>query len=202
MARLDPHYAAFVKESDRLVALLGSISRIDAVQHRKLIAEIVLLRLSSLLETHLELVFAKLTCGASYLDGSRPSLIVSTRSVKAALHAMESLNRPKFRNPIWNDGAKIRENVAHLIAPTDHCMRTMVTYAPDLTEIRYVRNHIAHRNAGTRKRYQTIVRKFYGAFLPAITCGTLLLSERVSRPSLLEVYIRTARVLLKDLVKA
>ncbi len=52
---------------------------------------------------------------------------------------MESLNRPKFRNPIWNDGAKIRENVAHLIAPTDHCMRTMVTYAPDLTEIRYVR---------------------------------------------------------------
>lgn len=78
----------------------------------------------------------------------------------------------------------------------------MRLYASYITELRYIRNYIAHRNDGTRKNFRTVVRKFYGAVVPGVTSGTLLLSERVSRPSLLETHIRTSRILIRDLVKA
>jgi len=195
MVRLHPERANFFNETDRLLVLIGSTFDIEPV-HRKLIAEIVLLRLSILLEIQIQRIFAKICCCASYLDGSSPIVVNPLRSMTSALHAMATLNRPRPRYPIWNDGAEIRKNVEHLINVTDHCIGIMRTYAPHLTEIRYVRNHIAHRNDGTRKNYRSILRKYYGAFLPGITCGPLLLSNRVSKPPLLEVYIRTSRVLL------
>jgi hypothetical protein len=78
----------------------------------------------------------------------------------------------------------------------------MRTYAPHLTEVRYIRNHIAHRNDASRRKFRNVVPRHYGAFKPGVTSGTLLLSDRISAPPLMEVYIRTSRVLVKDLVKA
>jgi hypothetical protein len=201
MVRLAPEQASFTYETDRLIALLASIVDI-APNYRKLIAEIILIRLSFLLENHLKLIFAKLACGASYMDGSTPQLLVTHRTMAAALAAMQNLNRPRLRYLIWNDGAEIRENIVHIMQPSDDCNIVLRTYAPYLTELRYVRNYIAHRNEGTRKNFRSVIRRFYGAALPGITSGTLLLSRRASNPPLVEVHIRTSRVLIKDLLKA
>ena len=78
----------------------------------------------------------------------------------------------------------------------------MINYAAFLTELRYIRNHIAHRNDGSKKNYIKLIRKYYGAPVHGITCGNLLLSSRVHKPPLVEVHIRNSRVMIKDLVRA
>jgi hypothetical protein len=201
MARLQPEEFSFRKETDRLLSLLDSIAALSP-SHKKIIAEIVLLRLAILIENHLKLIFCKIACSAVYLDGTHPRLIAAQRSIQSALSAMMTLNRPKQRYAIWNDGAEIRENVKHVIDPIDSSITVMRNHASYLTDIRYIRNHIAHRNDGSRRNFQTIVRRYYGAHAPAVTCGTLLLSTRASVPSLIEVHVRTSRVLIKDLVRA
>ena len=130
-----------------------------------------------------------------YLQGA------NQRSITAAYAAMKTYNRTREYNTSWNDAPSIRRGVEYLIHPADHCIRTLLNYSAFLTEIRYVRNHIAHRNDGTRRNFRTLLHRYYGAAPHGITSGILLLSERVSRPPLIEVNIITARVLIKDLVK-
>jgi len=78
----------------------------------------------------------------------------------------------------------------------------MLNYGSFLTDMRYIRNHIAYRNCGTRANFRTLVRRYYGATPPGITSGMLLLSPRVSSPRpLVEMHILTARVLIRELVK-
>lgn len=201
MARLQPDYRTFYEETDRLLALLGSTTQLGAM-HRKVIAEIVHLRLATLIENHVKIIFSKLCCGTPYIDGSAPILLVRQTSAAAALHAMRTLNRPKEIGLSWNDGPRIRDSVVHIIDPTEHCITVIRNFGSHFTDMRYVRNHIAHRNDGSRANFRKLVRRYYGANVPGITAGTLLLSPRVSAPSLVEVHIRTSRTLIKDLLKA
>jgi len=61
MARLHPELRSFTEETDRLLALMASITAM-APLHRKVIAEIVHLRLAILLENHMKIIMAKLCC--------------------------------------------------------------------------------------------------------------------------------------------
>ena len=87
MPRVDPEWRTFGSETDRLLALLRSITSLE-IAHRKVIAEIVHLRHSILLENHLKIVFSKLSCGAAYLDGSMPILTARQTSSAAAIAAI------------------------------------------------------------------------------------------------------------------
>ena len=144
--------SSFRNESARLAEWLASTATL-APAHRKLLAEIALLRLSILIENSMKQVFCKLICGALYMDGSEPVRLAPQRNAPAALSAMQSLNRRKARCTLpWNDGAEIRKNITHLIGSFDPCYRQLTTYAPFMTEIRYIRNHIAHRNEKSRAK--------------------------------------------------
>ena len=202
MARLDPEYRSFFEETNRLLALLASSSTMAAL-HRKVIAEIVHLRLAILLENQMKTIFSKLVCGAPYLDGTLPRLLVPpSKSASAAVHAMQTLNRPKQIQLSWNDGPRIRDGVKYLMDPNDHSISVVKNFASHLTDMRYIRNHIAHKNEGTRVNFRKLVRRYYGAYVPGITSGTILLSERVSKPCLLEVHVRVCRTMIKDITKA
>lgn len=201
MARLDLDYRTFYEETDRLLALLGSISTLGAM-HRKVIAEIVHLRLTILLENHMKIIFSKLCCGTPYIDGSVPNLLARQTSAAAAINAMRTLNRAKPISLSWNDGPSIRDSVVHILDPAEHCIAVVRNFGSHFTDMRYVRNHIAHRNAGSRSNFRKLVRRYYGANVPGITSGILLLSPRVSTPPLIEVHIRTSRTLIKDVLKA
>ena len=192
----------FMKETARLTDILHSTSSL-APTHRKFIAEIALIRLSILIENTMRLVFCKLACGAEYIDGSMPILLVQLRNIPAAITAMRNLNRPNPRyNLRWNGGSEIRDNIQFLIDPADQCHQVLKNYASFLTEIRYVRNHIAHRNHNSRADFVKLIKKYYGARVPGVTCGNLLVSQRVSpkRP-LLTAYLITANVMLKDVAR-
>ena len=196
-------YAAFRAETARLAALIHSTSTI-APAHRKFIAEIALLRLAILIENSMKSVLCKISCGAAYIDGTVPIILAQQKNGPAAISAMKSLSRPKLRYSLpWNDGPEIRENIRFLIDPSDSCHQSLKRYGGYLTEIRWIRNHIAHRNNTSRANFVKLIRRYYGAKVPGVTCGNLLISPRVSptRP-LLEKHIITANVMIKELVKA
>jgi hypothetical protein len=201
MARLDPEYRTFYEETDRLLGLLGSMTTLGSM-HRKVVAEIAHLRLAILLENHMKVIFSKLCCGTPYIDGSPPNLLAKQTSAAAAVNAMRTLNRRRPISLSWNDGPSIRNSVVHILDPAEHCITVVRNFGSHFTDMRYVRNHIAHRNDGSRSNFRKLVRKYYGANVPGITSGTLLLSPRVSTPPLIEIYIRTSRALIKDVLKA
>ncbi len=201
MAGWPADYATFRSETDRLLALLGSTGTL-APAHQKVIAEVVLLRLAILIENGTKVAFCRIACGSTYLDGSAPLLVSGPyASSPAAVSAMRLLNRPRPRSLPWNDGAEVRENVRHIVDGADPCYQTMINFAAFLTEVRYIRNHIAHKNDGTRRNYKKVTSRYYGANVRGVTCGTLLLSSRVSVPPLVEKLIRQARVYMRVLTK-
>lgn len=201
MAGWSSDYASFRSESERLLDLLGSTGALSPA-HQKVIAEIVLLRLSILIENATKIAFCRICCGTVYLDGQAPLLISGPyMNAPAAIAAMKTLNRPRDRGLPWNDGREIRENVTHIVDTADPSITVMTNFAAMLTELRYIRNHIAHKNDGTRRNFRKIIRKYYGANVRGITCGTLLLSSRVSTPPLVEKLIRQARVYMRSLAR-
>lgn len=203
MPSIENDLTTFMKETARLTSLLASTSSLEPA-HRKFIAEIALIRLALLIENTMKSVFCKLACGATYIDGSIPKILAQQRNTPAAIAAMQKLNRSKDRNNLsWNDGAEIRKNIQFLIDPADQCHQVLKYHASFLTEVRFIRNHIAHRNTNSRKNFVKLIRKYYGARVPGVTCGNLLVSKRVSptRP-LLATHLITANVMVKDITRA
>jgi hypothetical protein len=203
MPSLVADYTAFRAETMRLTGLIASTSAL-APAHRKFIAEIALLRLAILIENSMRSVFCKISCGATYINGNLPIVLAHQRNIPAAISAMRNLSRPRFRYSLpWNDGAEIRDNIQFVIDPADGCHQALKNYAGFLTEIRWIRNHIAHRNDNSRNNFVKLIRRYYGAKVPGVTCGNLLVSPRVSRTRpLLETHIITANVMMKDIVRA
>ena len=96
-----------------------------------------------------------------------------------------------------------RDNIQFLIDPTDQCHQELKNYAGFLTEIRWIRNHIAHRNDNSRANFAKLIRRYYGARVPGVTCRQPLVSpRRVSDATLLETHIITANVMIEDIVRA
>jgi hypothetical protein len=191
----------FQAESARLLALLASTTGI-LPEHRKVIAEITLVRLSILLENALKNICSKICVGAPYLDGSSPILYVPQPTITTAIAAMKTLGRGgRVHQLKWNDGAEIRDNIGYIVDKVDDCVIVLKNHASFLAEVRSVRNHITHRNDGTRKNFKNVLVKHYGAFARNVTCGMLLLSPRPANSPLIDAYIKTSRVLIKDLVK-
>lgn len=194
-------FAGVFGVTDRLILLMPTINAIE-VGHRKLVCEIVLIRLFLALENSTKSIFSKLACETPYIDGSQPDVLHPSKTMKGAIGAMETLSRPKRRQLSWTDGREIRENVRFIIASNDHCYSVVTSFAANLTEMRYLRNHIAHNNETTRKNFHKIVRRRYGALRKGMTPGTMLLSKRGGNNPLLEDFIHVTRSFIKDLTKA
>lgn len=187
--------------TDRLISLMPTISAIE-VGPRKLVCEIVLIRLFLALENSTKSIFSKLASETPYLDGSQPVVLHPSKTMKGAIGAMQTLSRPKHRQLRWTDSKEIRENIRFIIASNDHCYSVVTSFAGNLTEMRHIRNHIAHNNETTRKHFHKIVRRRYGALRKGMTPGAMLLSKRGGNNPLLEDFIHVARAFIKDLTKA
>lgn len=200
MPSLVGDYATFQAETDRLRALLASTNALAPV-HRKHIAEIALLRLAILIENTMRSFCTKMVCGASYIDGTAPALLSKQNNGSQAVHAMRFQNRPNPINLKWNEGKALRANIEKLIDAVDPVYGHLINHASFLTDVRYIRNHIAHRNSDSRKNYVKVVRRYYGANVRGVTVGNLLISPKLSTPPILETHIITSRVMMKDLMR-
>jgi len=202
MPSLYTTYCAFTSAADKLSVLLSGISTLPPL-HRKLVAELILLRLFSLLVDTIQSTAAKLLCGAHYLDGTLPhTLIPSAKSNTAALELIRTHGRAKpLKYLKWNMPSQVYDNVQYVIHHNDNICAAVTVHALHFKHMCLIRHHIAHSQAHTRKLYRDVVQHYYGAYLPAMTPGRLLMSARHS-PSILARYISFSRIFVKQMLKA
>lgn len=192
----------FQVESQRLQGLIPSLPALDPA-HRKLVAEIALVRLFLLVENTLASAAAKILCGAHYLDATVPSRLVAPATIASAFSLMRSHGRAKPKRYLsWTKSPSIRDNVSLTLSASDPFFATVSAHGSLLTEMRYVRNHIAHANSGTRADFHKVVRQHCGGLRRGLTPGLLLLMSTLGPPSLLQSYIVASRVAIKDLLRA
>lgn len=200
-ASLSPDWNRAQTETQRFGSLLPTLGALPIVQ-RKLVAEILVIRLFLLLESSIRSVALKLLCGAIYLDGSAPQRLVRATSISQAESLMARFSGHKNRRLRWTRAKEIRANAQHTLAATDPFFATIGRHAAFLTEIRYVRNHIAHGNERTRSNFRKVVRSYYGAIKKGTTPGLLLLTTAFGSPTVIETYVRTSRIFIRELVSA
>lgn len=203
MRRLDVNNRDFLRQTDKLSNLLDKVSDLEFEQ-QTLIAELVMVKLFSLLEIHFQSITLKVLCNTQYLDSTYPVLLLASANISIATSNILRYGRAtpwRMFNIKWTKSQFIENNVQFLIDPSDNLISIFRRYDSVIDEMRRVRNHIAHNTQDTRDKYKQVVINHYGAFVNTITPGKLLLSTR-RNPCLLKQYIITARIIIKELVKA
>ena len=168
------------------------------------LAEMIVVRLFALLQAVIEDSACRLICGAKYCDGSLPQLLRHrpTNGFERARKAMRFFNRsnPDGLHLRWISASTIKENLQHLLPANEHFISTIDGHGQFISDLRKVRNHIAHGNVKTRKSFDEVVRNNYGANVNTMTPGRMLLSSRFE-PNLIEQYCRSTKVILLAVVK-
>lgn len=185
--------------ASKLDALVNDIAAAPP-KYQSAIGELIFLRLFSMLEIAIEEVTIKIVCGAPYLDGTAPALLHRCRSASLARDAMRKRGRPKAIELKWTIGSDICANVKFVVDPADPLFATVTAHETRINEMRLVRNHIAHSNADTLRKYKPVVVTHYGAYVARITPAVLLQSGRFT-PTILKQYLAAARVIVKELTR-
>ncbi len=199
---LNVDWRSFQDASRRLQALLPTIAVLPPV-YRKLVAEIVMIRLFLLLENTFASVAAKIVCGASYLDATLPARVFAARSMAAAVAAMKSHGRTKPKSHLWwARSSEIRANLQETLNSADPFFGVVSKHGSLLTEMRFVRNHIAHANTATRVNFRKVIVQYFGGRKKGVTPGLLLLTPALGPTCVLERYVISSRVLVRELLRA
>jgi hypothetical protein len=115
---------------------------------------------------------------------------------------MKLYGRASPRNELrWTRAREIALNLEMLFGRNEHFVGILLGYGGFISDLRKIRNHIAHGNDGTYKRFQEVVSRHYGADVPGLTPGRMLLSSRFN-PILVEQLCRQTQVVLKTALKA
>ena len=199
---LSADWKRFTSESTRLRALVDSLSELS-VSHRKLIGEIVMVRLFLLSENTVASVCSKLLCGACYLDGTTPRVMRRAVSMADARNLMKVHGRQKPKGQLmWARAREIADNVKNTLNPGDPLFIVLRNHGAVMAEMRYVRNHIVHKNNGTRRNFRNVVRSHYGGLRRGVTPGVLLLTDAFGGTTLMERYLAYYRILIRELLRA
>jgi hypothetical protein len=171
---------------------------------QKALAELLLIRLFDDLQEALAGMAYRLACGAPYVDNTRPTLLTApARSTLGARVMFETHNRAGKKYYVkWSKTTYIKDTVRHVIDPADSFVLACDAHALTISEMQVVRNRIAHRNATTRARFNTVLQRYYGGTPSNVTPGLLLIAPRTAPATPLSRYLAATRVLVKDCARA
>jgi len=200
MPKLQRDYTKFCSQIDGQANLCADVTLLSPKQ-RKAIVETALLHSFDFLQGFFLCMATKLVSGAEYLDGTKPIVLMPARSQNAAIINMKTIGRKKPKKDLrWSKVSDIKDNCKFVIPTTEHFLITLAFHTILIDEMRKIRNRIAHNNSDSRMKYQTVVRRYYGADQKHITPGILLLSDRFA-PRLIDQYLAQSKVLVKQMVK-
>ena len=169
--------------------------------HQYLIAELIMLRLFSLVENAIEELACKLVAGASYTNGTHPARLFTARSIDGARKAMLTYGRPKSLSRLrWNGARVIRDSTAKVLGPIEPFIEYVQVHGDRLNEMRQVRNYIAHRSPEARAGYRQVVRAAYGAN-SRVRVEVFLTSQQRRPLAKIDEYLAVAKILVSDLAK-
>lgn len=181
-----------LSQVDALVGLLSQSTTLPPF-YRKVVAELITVRLAVALENCLSASFYRLASGTPFESGRAPLLHTRANSIAGAQALL--LSGGAFN---WLNGSDLCAALQLAFDPTDPCLNNIRKHSTTLAEVRKIRNHIAHRNRTSGTAFRQVVRRVYGKALNGIPPGTLLLTPRHARRRLCEALLIGSRVLIKD----
>lgn len=194
-------YQTFIERNQRHTQITNALANIDP-SLQKVLAEMILIRLFDDLQEALSGMAYRLACGTSYIDNTSPNLLTPpARSTSGARLLFEQHGRPRHKYVKWSRVSYIRETTKYVISPNDPFIRACDTHSLTISEMQAIRNRIAHKNSDSRKRFDVVLRRYYGATPKNVTPGLLLLTPRVA-PSPLHTYLTATRIIAKDCARA
>src|SRR3954451_1912044 len=154
-------------------------------------------------ENTMEVIAAKLCCGGKYGDGAKPALLHPSKSIEDALINMRTYGRKKPKGILkWNKSKEMTGNLRHLMDAADHYCTTCRNHSGRINEMRVVRNHIAHGNAGTRAEYTKVVGRRLGGVPARLPSPGLLVQQQFTPGTmLLTEYIATMTAIVRHVAK-
>jgi hypothetical protein len=165
---------------------------------QKMLAEMVLIRLFDDLQEALSGMAYRLACGTSYIDGTTPTLLTSpARSTQAARTLFEIYGRQQLKYVRWSRVAYIKETTKYVLASSDPFIAGCDRHSLTISELQAIRNRIAHKNSASRRNFDVVLRRYYGATPRNVTPGLLLLTPRIS-PSPLQIYLTATRIIARE----
>ncbi len=163
------------------------------------VAEMLMLRLFSILETCIREVSSKLACGVSYRNGVDSHPTIKCKSVKDALEKFKNEGRGgKSHQLHFANVHQTNEAIQYIINDREPFRVKLSRYGSIYEEMRCVRNHIAHRTHSTSINYKKIVKQRYGANHRIKTSSFLISDKRDGRVRI-DDYIRTIRILINEI---
>ena len=166
--------------------------------YQHFIAEVIMLRLFSILENSIKNIALKLACKASYKNGVIPNPIVVCNSLADAENKFKNYNRRRPVNLKWTKASYINNSIQHIIPGNENFPVRINNFSNQINEMRIVRNHIAHRTSSTRIGYKTVIFSTFGAYLK-IQTGAFLTSTKRIRIAKIDEYIRVSKIILNDI---
>ena len=169
--------------------------------YQYLIAELIMLRLFSIIESATENVACKLVAGAPYLNGTHPARLITAKSMDGAMLAMREHDRPKAKSRLrWTSVRDIRDSTSQVLSSSDPFIVYAQAHGYILSEMRKVRNFLAHRSPDSRRGYREVVRIVYGAN-SKIRIGAFLTSRQRRPVAKIDEYLVTAKVIISDFAR-
>ncbi len=188
------------KVIDKLQEYKNESENLEA-KYQHFIAEMIMMRLFSTFEKTVAEMAFKLAARASYLNGTFPNLIVRANNINASrgLFLNHGRNRPR-QNLRWTKAKYIRESVQFVIPVSEQFIRYALIHGASISEMRKIRNVLAHNNSKAKRDFSTVVRAVYGAKI-GITIGAFLTTERRTPTCNLNRYIATTKIIINDMAK-
>jgi len=197
--RLNVPLDRFLMSTGRLTRILHGADALEP-QVRKLVAEVVILRLFDEFQATIRGAALRLACDCAYLDGASPRLLTSpARSTATAESLFITHGRVKEAKLRWSKATFIVDSVRHTLDPTDVFCSTVQNHGGIIAEVLAVRNRIAHNNSNSRTKYREVVKRRYGASLNHVVPGTLLVTQRFA-PPLADQYVGALRTVMRSCV--
>lgn len=163
------------------------------------VAEILMLRIFSILESSVREVSVRVACGVSYKNGVMTAPRIRCASIQDALNKFKSVGR---RTPLdhlkFTNVRNINESIKYIVDNSEPIRVKLAQYSAQFEEMRKVRNHIAHRYKNTYVEYKNVIMNRYGANLKLKPSVFLTSTKRQSR-AIIDEYLITVKVIIDDI---
>lgn len=167
------------------------------------VAEIMMLRIFSVLEYVIRETATRLACGVPYRDGITPiNIIHHCTSLSNAINNFKTFNRKKaISNLQFTNVSHTNNSIKRIIGNSEPFRVKLGKYCIQFEEMRKIRNHIAHRTNNTRLDFKDVIRQRYGANLRITPSVFLVSTKRQTRPIIME-YLAIVRVIISDVTNS
>lgn len=163
------------------------------------VAEILMLRVFSILEGCVRDVSARVACGASYRNGVISTPIIKCTSIQDALNRFKNEGRRKPLSYLrFTNVNHTNESIKYIIDSSEPIRVKLSRYCAQFEEMRKVRNHIAHNYKNTYVDYKSVIIGRYGAHLKLKPSVFLTSTKRQTR-AIIDEYIINVRVIINDI---